>query len=54
MSAYIPQERIYTFESLQQAAQAAILASQPHDLLLVCGSFHTIGETLLALTLEPT
>lgn len=54
MSAYIPQERIHTFESLQQAAQAAILASQPHDLLLVCGSFHTIGETLLALTLEPT
>lgn len=52
MSAHIPKERTHTFESLQQATKAIILASQPQDLLLVCGSFHTIGETLSALTLE--
>ncbi|MGP4789599.1 bifunctional tetrahydrofolate synthase/dihydrofolate synthase [Psychrobacter sp. 1Y11] len=52
MSAHIPQEHIHTFESLQQATKAITLESQPQDLLLVCGSFHTIGETLSALAIE--
>ncbi|MGM8885195.1 bifunctional tetrahydrofolate synthase/dihydrofolate synthase [Psychrobacter sp. 1U2] len=52
MSAHIPQDNIHTFESLPQAAKAIILDSQPQDLLLVCGSFHTIGETLSALAIE--
>lgn len=40
---------IQTFSSLQRATHAAIADSQPQDLIVVCGSFHTIGEVLATL-----
>ncbi|WP_410473098.1 bifunctional tetrahydrofolate synthase/dihydrofolate synthase [Faucicola mancuniensis] len=33
-------------DNLEQATEQAILQSEKHDLMLVCGSFHTISEVL--------
>ncbi len=52
MTPYVDINDIYTFENLPQATQAIIEASQSEDLILVCGSFHTIGETLTTLAVE--
>ncbi len=38
--------------SLAQATQSVIESSLPQDLIVVCGSFHTIGEALKALEAE--
>ncbi|MBE0406407.1 bifunctional tetrahydrofolate synthase/dihydrofolate synthase [Psychrobacter sp. AOP22-C1-22] len=46
---YVDGAQIHTFEHLPEATQAVIKASQPQDLIVVCGSFHTIGEALAAL-----
>ncbi|MGP9689535.1 bifunctional tetrahydrofolate synthase/dihydrofolate synthase [Psychrobacter sp. AOP22-C1-C5] len=46
---YIDETQIHEFERLANATQAVINASQPQDLIVVCGSFHTIGEALTAL-----
>lgn len=46
---YVAEKNIHSFDDLAQATQAVIDASQPQDLILVCGSFHTIGEALAAL-----
>ncbi len=52
LSQHVDSSKINPFESLSQATDAIINASQPGDLILVCGSFHTIGETLAALAIE--
>lgn len=40
---------IHTHQNLQQATYAVINDSAPQDLIVVCGSFHTIGEALATL-----
>ncbi|ERL56410.1 bifunctional folylpolyglutamate synthase/dihydrofolate synthase [Psychrobacter aquaticus] len=46
---YVDGAQIHEFNRLSEATWAVINASQPQDLIVVCGSFHTIGETLAAL-----
>lgn len=47
---HVPEQRIHAFGDLQAATQAVIANSQATDLIVVCGSFHTIGEALNAVT----
>ena len=47
---HIDSAHIHEFDGLPAATHAVIDASQPQDLIVVCGSFHTIGEALSALT----
>ena len=49
LASYIDESRTHAFADLQQATVAVIANAQPQDLIVVCGSFHTIGETLVAL-----
>ena len=49
LAKHINSDQIHTFERLQEATYAVIDSSQPQDLIVVCGSFHTIGEALAAL-----
>ncbi len=49
LSSYVDSAQIHEFERLSEATDAVINASQPQDLIVVCGSFHTIGEALAAL-----
>ena len=46
---YVDGAQIHEFNRLSEATWAVINASQPQDLIVVCGSFHTIGEALAAL-----
>ncbi|MBI0427171.1 bifunctional tetrahydrofolate synthase/dihydrofolate synthase [Psychrobacter sp. NG27] len=48
---YIDNDAIHAFDGLKSATNAVIEASQSQDLIVVCGSFHTIGEALAALGL---
>ena len=48
---YVDSDAIHAFDGLESATNAAIEASEPQDLIVVCGSFHTIGEALAALQL---
>ncbi|MDO5768230.1 MAG: folylpolyglutamate synthase/dihydrofolate synthase family protein [Psychrobacter sp.] len=41
-----------TYESLAEASIGVIAATRPTDFIVVCGSFHTISEVLLALKVE--
>ena len=49
LAKHINSDQIHTFARLQEATYAVIDSSQPQDLIVVCGSFHTIGEALAAL-----
>ncbi|AAZ18298.1 probable folylpolyglutamate synthetase/dihydrofolate synthase [Psychrobacter arcticus 273-4] len=49
LASYVDDAQIHEFARLQEATHAIINASQPQDLIVVCGSFHTIGEALSAL-----
>lgn len=49
LASYVDKAQIHDFARLKDATQAVINASQPQDLIVVCGSFHTIGEALAAL-----
>ena len=49
---YVDDAKIHAFGRLQEATYAVIDASQPQDLIVVCGSFHTIGEALFALDVD--
>ena len=49
LSNYVDSAQIHEFKRLSEATQAVINGSQPQDLIVVCGSFHTIGEALAAL-----
>jgi dihydrofolate synthase / folylpolyglutamate synthase len=50
LTKYVDSTNIYEFEGLHTATHAVIDASQQQDLIVVCGSFHTIGEALSALS----
>lgn len=52
LTGYVDPCQIHTLPDLQQATQAVIDNSQAEDLIVVCGSFHTIGEALSALHVE--
>jgi dihydrofolate synthase/folylpolyglutamate synthase len=49
LSNYVNSANLHVFADLQQAASAVIEESRTEDLIVVCGSFHTIGETLATL-----
>ena len=49
LTQYVDRANIYQFDGLHAATYAVIADSQPQDLIVVCGSFHTIGEALAAL-----
>jgi len=49
LTAYTDTDNIKKFANLAQAVQAVIEASTEQDLIVVCGSFHTIGESLAVL-----
>ncbi|WP_201556504.1 bifunctional folylpolyglutamate synthase/dihydrofolate synthase [Psychrobacter sp. 72-O-c] len=49
LSGYVDKAHIHEFSGLSEATYAVISASQPQDLIVVCGSFHTIGEALASL-----
>ena len=48
---YVDSTHIHLCDGLQAATDAVIKASRPQDLIVVCGSFHTIGEALSALNI---
>ena len=52
LSSYVDNAQIHEFKRLSEATDAVINASQPQDLIVVCGSFHTIGEVLAALAVD--
>ena len=52
LSSYVDSAQIHEFERLSETTDAVINASQPQDLIVVCGSFHTIGEALAALAVD--
>ncbi|WP_182407037.1 folylpolyglutamate synthase/dihydrofolate synthase family protein [Psychrobacter sp. GP33] len=52
LAVYVEPSHIHVLPDLQQATHAVIDNSQAADLIVVCGSFHTIGEALLALEVE--
>ncbi|MFW2177584.1 MULTISPECIES: bifunctional tetrahydrofolate synthase/dihydrofolate synthase [unclassified Moraxella] len=46
-------QTVYLVDTLAQATQSALEHSQIDDMILVCGSFHTIGEVLHTLENQP-
>jgi dihydrofolate synthase/folylpolyglutamate synthase len=48
LSNYVDSAQIHEFKRLSEATDAVINGSQAQDLIVVCGSFHTIGEVLAA------
>ena len=52
LSCYVNKSNLHTFSNLSQAIAAIIANSHAQDLILVCGSFHTIGETLATLAAD--
>ena len=49
LASYVDKAQIHAFKRLSEATAAVIKGSQAQDLIVVCGSFHTIGEALAAL-----
>lgn len=49
LASYVDKTQIHEFKRLSEATAAVIKGSQAQDLIVVCGSFHTIGEALAAL-----
>lgn len=52
LASYVDKAQIHAFKRLSEATAAVIKGSQVQDLIVVCGSFHTIGETLAALAAD--
>lgn len=52
LTSYVDSAQIHAFERLSEATAAVIKGSQAQDLIVVCGSFHTIGEALAALAAD--
>ena len=50
LAKHVNSDQIHTFARLLGATDAVMDGSQPQDLIVVCGSFHTIGEALAALS----
>ena len=53
LNAYADSQRITSYDNLAAATAGIIAESTPDDLLVVFGSFHTIGEALIALLGRP-
>ncbi len=51
LSSHVKDTAIHTYSDLQQATNAVIKGSELQDLILVCGSFHTIGEAFTTLNI---
>ena len=49
LAVHVDPTNIHVLADLEQATYAVINHSQPQDLIVVCGSFHTIGEALATL-----
>lgn len=49
LNRYIDDANLHTFTNLPKATQAVISHSHPQDLIVVCGSFHTIASALTTL-----
>ncbi|MGP5502735.1 bifunctional tetrahydrofolate synthase/dihydrofolate synthase [Psychrobacter faecalis] len=52
LASYVDKAQIHAFKRLPEATAAVIKGSQAQDLIVVCGSFHTIGEVLAALAAD--
>ena len=52
LASYVDKAQIHAFKRLLEATAAVIKGSQAQDLIVVCGSFHTIGEALAALAAD--
>ncbi|MGP5272668.1 bifunctional tetrahydrofolate synthase/dihydrofolate synthase [Psychrobacter faecalis] len=52
LTSYVDKAQIHAFKRLPEATAAVIKGSQAQDLIVVCGSFHTIGEVLAALAAD--
>lgn len=52
LASYVDKAQIHAFKCLSEATAAVIKGSQAQDLIVVCGSFHTIGEALAALAAD--
>ena len=52
LASYVDSAQIHEFKRLSEATYAVINDSQAQDLIVVCGSFHTIGEALAALAVD--
>ena len=52
LASYVDKAQIHEFRRLSEATAAVIKGSQAQDLIVVCGSFHTIGEALAALAAD--
>lgn len=52
LASYVDKAQIHAFKRLPEATAAVIKGSQAQDLIVVCGSFHTIGEALAALAAD--
>ena len=52
LSSYVDSAQIHEFKRLSEATYAVIDGSHAQDLIIVCGSFHTIGEALAALAVD--
>ena len=52
LASYVDKAQVHAFERLSEATAAVIKGSQAQDLIVVCGSFHTIGEALAALAAD--
>ena len=52
LTSYVDSAQIHEFRRLSEATAAVIKGSQAQDLIVVCGSFHTIGEALAALAAD--
>lgn len=52
LSLYVKDTAVHAYSDLQQATNAVVKGSEVQDLILVCGSFHTIGEAFTTLNIE--
>lgn len=52
LASYVDSAQIHEFKRLSEATYAVIDGSHAQDLIVVCGSFHTIGEALAALAVD--
>jgi len=52
LASYVDKAQIHAFKRLSEATAAVIKGSQAQDLIVVCGSFHTIGEALVAIAAD--
>ena len=52
LASYVDSAQIHEFKRLSEATYAVIERSHAQDLIVVCGSFHTIGEALATLAVD--